>query len=494
MTVALWILALLLVLAGLAGTVVPALPGAPLVFAGLLVAAWIDGFARVGPWTLAVLGVLAALTIAVDVLSTTLGVKRAGASRGALIGAAIGTVVGLFLGLVGVLVGPFVGALIGEFAVRRDWQQAGRAGVATWIGLAVGTALKIAIVFAMLGVFALALLISGCGRAKPAAAGVSAERESGGWEEVRIGTDAVFNGLHFVDSSVGWIVGGSPFVDGGVIGRTEDGGRTWRYVTGVTKGGRSSGLNAVHGFDRMRACAVGDGVFLTFDGGASWQRAQAAPGARLLGALDFRDGNEGWAVGATGVFHTTDAGLTWAVVDGKDSAARHANGRVLHFTDVRSGWLAGKHGALLRTLDGGATWARVPIPAPANTENAPDLWGGAWLDASHGWLVGEYGTVLRTADGGDTWTLVDAGTRDAVFTAVAFAGADGWIVGYLPNGAARSVVTRTRDGGATWALERTLDGEELRAIQALDADTAWAVGDRVRTEPQQMLRRPGRPG
>lgn len=138
----------------------PALPGAPLVFLGLLVAAWIDGFARVGPWTLAVLGALTALMIAVDVLSTMLGAKRVGASRGALVGAAIGTVVGLFLGLVGVVVGPFVGALIGEFAVKRDWQQAGRAGVATWIGLAVGAAAKLALVFAMLGVFALAYAFS----------------------------------------------------------------------------------------------------------------------------------------------------------------------------------------------------------------------------------------------------------------------------------------------------------------------------------------------
>lgn len=329
-----------------------------------------------------------------------------------------------------------------------------------------------------------------CGRSTERAAVRDA---SGGWEEVRIGTDAVFSGLHFVDPSVGWIVGGSPFVDGGIVGRTEDGGRTWRYVTGVTRGGRTSGLGAVHGFDRMRACAVGDGVFLTFDGGASWQRA-TAPGARFLSALDFRDGTEGWAAGATGVIHTADAGLTWTVVDGKDSPARRANGRVLHFTDGRSGWLAGKDGVLLRTRDGGATWARVPIPAPANTEHPPDLWGGTWPDASHGWIVGEYGTVLRTTDGGDTWTLVDAGTRDAFLTGIAFAGADGWIVGFLPNNAARSVVTRTRDGGATWALERTLDGEELRAIQALDADTAWAVGDRVRTEPQRMLRRAGRPG
>lgn len=138
----------------------PALPGAPLVFLGLFAAAWAEGFARVGPWTLALLAVLTALTLAVDVLSTTLGAKRAGASAGALVGATIGTVVGLFLGLPGVIAGPFVGALVGEFAVRRDLRQAGRAGLATWVGLAVGTAAKLAIVFAMLGVFALSWLLA----------------------------------------------------------------------------------------------------------------------------------------------------------------------------------------------------------------------------------------------------------------------------------------------------------------------------------------------
>ncbi len=135
---------------------------------------------------------------------------------------------------------------------------------------------------------------------------------AGGWEEVRIGTDAVFNGLHFVDAETGWIVGGSPFVSGGIAGRTEDGGKTWRYVTGVTKGGPTSVLSAVHGFDRMRACAVGDGIFLTFDGGASWQRAPSAHGADHLTALDFLDEHEGWAAGGTGVYRTRDGGLTWA--------------------------------------------------------------------------------------------------------------------------------------------------------------------------------------
>jgi uncharacterized protein len=140
---------------------VPALPGAPLVFLGLLAAAWAEDFHRVGPVTLVILAALAALTIVVDIVATALGAKRTGASKAALLGAMLGSIVGLFLGLPGIVIGPFVGALLGEFAVRRDWSQAGRAGLGTWLGLALGTAVKIAIVFMMLGIFGTVYFMTG---------------------------------------------------------------------------------------------------------------------------------------------------------------------------------------------------------------------------------------------------------------------------------------------------------------------------------------------
>ena len=156
---ALWALALLLVLAGLAGAVLPAIPGAPLVFAGLLLGAWVDGFQKVGWFPLTVAGILAALTIAVDLAATALGAKRVGASPLALVGAAVGTVAGLFFGFVGVVVGPFAGAAIGEYAARRDLRQAGRAGLGTWLGIVLGSAVKIGLLLAMVGVFAVAWLV-----------------------------------------------------------------------------------------------------------------------------------------------------------------------------------------------------------------------------------------------------------------------------------------------------------------------------------------------
>ena len=153
-TIALWLLAALLVVAGIVGTVLPALPGAVLVFAGLLLAAWADGFVHVGTLTLVGLGVLAALSYAVDFAATALGAKKLGASRRALVGAALGALVGLFFGLPGVLLGPFIGAVLGELSERRDLVQAGRAGVGAWLGLVLGAGAKLALVMAMLGVFA----------------------------------------------------------------------------------------------------------------------------------------------------------------------------------------------------------------------------------------------------------------------------------------------------------------------------------------------------
>lgn len=156
---ALWVLALLLVLAGIAGAVLPAIPGAPLVFAGLLLGASVDDFAKVGWFPLVVIGLLAGATIAVDFAATALGAKRVGASPLALVGAALGTVAGLFFGFVGILIGPFLGAALGEYVARRDLRQAGRAGLGTWLGIVLGSAAKIALLLAMVGVFAVAWLV-----------------------------------------------------------------------------------------------------------------------------------------------------------------------------------------------------------------------------------------------------------------------------------------------------------------------------------------------
>lgn len=154
----LWVVAVVLIAVGIAGVVLPALPGIAFVYGGIVLGAWIGHFEQVHSGTVIALGVVAAIGIAIDYAATTIAAQKAGASKLGLIGAAVGTIAGVFTGLIGIFLLPLVGAAIGEYLARRDALRAGRVGLATWIGLLVGIVAKLAIVFAMIGVFVAALL------------------------------------------------------------------------------------------------------------------------------------------------------------------------------------------------------------------------------------------------------------------------------------------------------------------------------------------------
>lgn len=155
-----WLVATLLIVVGVAGTVLPALPGTILVLAGIVVGAWLDDFTRVKWWVVAIISVLAVAAWATDYFATILGAKKVGASKWALIGAMLGTIAGIFMGLVGVLFMPFIGAALGEFIAQRDTLRAAKVGFATWLGLLVGTIVKLVLVFMMIGIFVVALLLT----------------------------------------------------------------------------------------------------------------------------------------------------------------------------------------------------------------------------------------------------------------------------------------------------------------------------------------------
>jgi hypothetical protein len=158
MEVLLWIIGAILVVVGIAGIVVPALPGTLFVFLGLVMAAWAGDFEKVGWITLGFIGVLGLLSAGVDLLATAFGMKKMGASRWALLGAAAGAVAGVFFGFIGILLGPFLGAFFVELLVRRDPKHAGKAGFGAWIGYILGTAAKLSLAFSMIGLFLLVYL------------------------------------------------------------------------------------------------------------------------------------------------------------------------------------------------------------------------------------------------------------------------------------------------------------------------------------------------
>src|SRR5262245_6381562 len=107
MTIVLYVAGIALVIIGLAGIVLPALPGHLLIFAGLVLAAWAEHFTRVSVWTLVVIAIVGAASYVVDFVAAAVGAKRLGASKRAIVGAGLGTIAGLFFGLPGVVFGPF---------------------------------------------------------------------------------------------------------------------------------------------------------------------------------------------------------------------------------------------------------------------------------------------------------------------------------------------------------------------------------------------------
>jgi uncharacterized protein YqgC (DUF456 family) len=153
-TLFLWAIAVLLMLVGVCGLIFPAMPGAPLLFLGMVVAAWAEDFAYVGTGGLVALGFLALLIYSADILAGMFGAKKFGASNRALLGAAIGAFVGIFFGLFGILAGPFFGALIGELSNRRDLYASGMSGLGATLGLLLGAIAKLTLAFMMLGLFA----------------------------------------------------------------------------------------------------------------------------------------------------------------------------------------------------------------------------------------------------------------------------------------------------------------------------------------------------
>jgi uncharacterized protein YqgC (DUF456 family) len=158
-TLLVWLVALVCIVGGALGTIVPALPGTPLIFCGIFLVAWWGDFSVIGALPLIVCGVLAVVTLGIDLLATVLGARRVGASRLAVIGAMVGTIIGMFFLLPGLIIGQFIGALLGEYVTQRDLRQATKVGFSTWVALLVGTAAKVALAATMIGVFVGAALI-----------------------------------------------------------------------------------------------------------------------------------------------------------------------------------------------------------------------------------------------------------------------------------------------------------------------------------------------
>ena len=303
--------------------------------------------------------------------------------------------------------------------------------------------------------------------------------------------------LSFTDSQNGWaIIGSTPAAyEPPAVYHTTDGGADWVQQTSAPPATWVFALAPQSAF--VGAEAQGGGLSLTTDGGASWQSSTSAAGAYYgnLGALQFVNDQDGWAVGSGGeILATTSGGASWTAQ--LSSTSENLNG--LHFSDPDNGWAVGDQGTIVHTSDGGASWTAQ------SSGTSYQLTGVTFSDAANGWATGQSftsdgyssGLILHTTDGGQDWTtqydspfeVSPRLTPGVAFSAVAFADPqDGWAVGETQGSDSsynQTVIMHTTDGGATWTqqlsyyppYESMEDDATLTSVACTDAEHAVAVG------------------
>jgi photosystem II stability/assembly factor-like uncharacterized protein len=307
---------------------------------------------------------------------------------------------------------------------------------------------------------------------------------SDAWTPEQLPTRAEYEAVFFLDPDRGFIVGGSYFIDGGIVGVTADGGRTWSFSSGLVPAKPGFRLTDIVFVDRFTGIVAGShGVILrTVDRGRRWHVAWR--GRRmtnhLLDLFFLDDGRHGWAVGHTRFLATTDGGASWVSA----TSDPDVGGSAVCFTDSNRGFVAGKFGRIFATADGGESWSVVTEPTGTGQ---PDLLAITFAGPHLGWAVGEGGAILHTTDGGASWRRQPTGVRSRL-CAVSFVDSErGWAVGH-DRASSSSVVLRTIDGGERWAIDQDLDGELLRTVHFFDAEHGWAVGERPEHGPQTLLR------
>jgi uncharacterized protein YqgC (DUF456 family) len=149
-----WLIAILLMAAGLLGTVLPVFPGTTVIlFAAVLHRIMLGPAKSIGWTAMIALICLTLASYALDFASGYWGARRFGASRWGMVGATLGAIIGIFFGIVGLFVGPVIGAIAGEFVAGKKMVDAGRAGWGSLIGTLGGMIGKLVIALAMIIIF-----------------------------------------------------------------------------------------------------------------------------------------------------------------------------------------------------------------------------------------------------------------------------------------------------------------------------------------------------
>lgn len=145
------VITIIVILLGIAGTIIPFIPGVPLIFIAIATYGWYEGFHTITTKYIVILAALTLLSLLVDYLASTMGAKYFGSSKYGIYGALIGTLLGLFLfPPAGLLIGPWIGAIVGELMAGKEFNTALRTGVGTIVGLFSGIVFSLILAIIML--------------------------------------------------------------------------------------------------------------------------------------------------------------------------------------------------------------------------------------------------------------------------------------------------------------------------------------------------------
>ena len=288
-----------------------------------------------------------------------------------------------------------------------------------------------------------------------------------GWELIRLGGSGDLVSVYFTSSEQGWVGG-----DSGYLAMTSDAGRNWnRQILNTTES-----VNEIYfRNDENGYVLAGHRIYLTKNGGKVWRENAVVSAKDYKGlkpeflSIRFTDKKRGWIVGSLSnqkdevvdslILQTIDGGESWARVPiSYKEELFH-----LDFVSNSEGWIVGDKGLILSTNDGGISWIRQPTGALVSLYNVD------FRDSKTGIVVGGRGTILRTENGGATWEKVQASETRSLLRVNFLDDKAAWIVG---NG---GTILRTDDKGKSWIRQDSKTTESLYGL-FIDKKGGWAVG------------------
>jgi len=291
--------------------------------------------------------------------------------------------------------------------------------------------------------------------------GVSAQTP---WTSVTSGTNSHLLSVHFPDENTGFAVGTN-----GTILKTTDGGNTW---SAPLPSQATDAFYSVFFTDVLNGFAVGDNNLIrqTTDGGDTWN-VVTSPAFAYFRVVWFLDAQTGFIAGGFPdqdvMLKTTDGGITWNLLPPTGNTQTIYG---IYFTDANTGYASDFNGNILRTFDGGASWAIQNVAGG-------QLNSIVFTDSNTGYVVGRDGVILKTTDAGSSWFGLGSGTNYFLSDIKFRDASTGFAVGGDVTGNI-GIILKTTDGGNTWTQETFDTGTTSRQYRLFlpSANTAISCG------------------